>query len=322
VDVVELQGRFPFPDLVAIEAARSALDGQPDHRLVVIDGLALPAFESALLAHRARLSLVGFVHHPLALETGLEPSAQDQLARVESRIWSLLDGIVCPSEDSARAVAETGFDTGRIAVTPPGTELPRSVLRSEPAIPRLPGGPVRLLAVGTLIARKGHALLLEALAEVPSDLLWHLDCIGSLERDPLTVERVRALIRDRHLDGRVTLHGEVSSQARDLAYARAHLFTLPSFHEGYGMVFAEAMAWGLPIVATTGGAIPATVPADAGRLVPPGDRTALARALVDLIGSAEERARLARAARSAAARLADWPEATLRWISEVERLAA
>jgi glycosyltransferase involved in cell wall biosynthesis len=180
---------------------------------------------------------------------------------------------------------------------------------------------VRLLTVGTLVPRKGHALLLEALADLPSGLDWHLDCIGSLERSAETVDRVRALIRDRGLTGRVTLHGEVVESVRDRAYAQADIFALPSYHEGYGMVFAEAMAWGLPVIATTGGAIPQTVPADAGILVTPGDRSALTTVLAALISDGSLRGRMSSAARLAARNLPDWPAASTHWFNCVERLA-
>jgi glycosyltransferase involved in cell wall biosynthesis len=97
---------------------------------------------------------------------------------------------------------------------------------------------------------------------------------------------------------------------------------LPSFHEGYGMVFAEAMAHGMPIVAARAGAVPDTVPDSAGLLVPPGDAAALAAALRRIIGDHGLRRRLAAGAREAGAALPDWPQSVAAWAAALDRLAA
>ena len=104
-------------------------------------------------------------------------------------------------------------------------------------------------------------------------------CVGSLERDPPTARSVRRMISAAGLERRITLAGEWPPQSVAHAYRKADAFVLPSFHEGYGMVFAEAMAYGLPLIATAAGAIPETVSLEAALLVPPGDSAALARAL-------------------------------------------
>jgi glycosyltransferase involved in cell wall biosynthesis len=265
--------------------------------------------------------MVGFVHHPLSLETGLSDPARDALATIEARLWPMLRGIVCPSAESARAVSLSGVPAGRIAVAPPGTDAvdPARMLRSakRDAADRV----VRLLAVGTVTARKGHLLLVDALAALDSRLAWQLDCIGSLERDPATVNALRAAIARAGLESRVTLHGEVSRDRLDQAYGQADCFVLPSWHEGYGMVFAEALAWGLPVIATTGGAIPDVVPASAGRLVAPGDRQGLSTALAELLSDPALRHAWSMGAREASLRLPDWQRATETWIEAVMRMA-
>src|SRR5205807_10464970 len=109
------------------------------------------------------------------------------------------------------------------------------------------------------------------------------------------------------------LAGEQSPRIVMRAYRAADVFVLPSLHEGYGMAFAEAMAHGLPIVATAAGAIPETVPRDAGLLVRPGDAAGLARALRRVIADPALAVRLAAGSRAAGARLPDWRQATERW---------
>jgi glycosyltransferase involved in cell wall biosynthesis len=315
VAVHELAGRFPLADATARTAAEAALAGLAPGSLAVIDGLALPGFADCLEAAAARLRLIGFVHHALALETGLAPAARERLERLEARQQPRLKGVLCPSRVTAAHLEALGVARERVAVTPPGTAKP-AALR-----PPRTDGPLTLLAVGTLTARKGHVLLIEALAPL-ADRPWRLLCIGSLVRDPATAAAVTAAI-DRHgLGDRVSLAGEWPQERIDAAYAAADLFVLASYHEGYGMAFAEALAHGLPIVATSAGAIPETVPASAGLLVPPGERDPLTRALARVLDDAQLRARLARGAAAAGAVLPDWPEATAHWIAALDRLAA
>ena len=164
-------------------------------------------------------------------------------------------------------------------------------------------------------------MLVDALARI-RHLDWNLMCIGSLDRDPATVRAVRRKISAAGFDRRITLAGEWPPASLSCAYRAADIFVLPSFHEGYGMACAEAMAHGLPVIATNAGAIPETVPRRAGLLVPPGDSLALAHALRRVIAEPVLAARLAAGARSAGARLPEWPETTAEWAKALDRLAA
>jgi len=323
VDVVELTGKFPIVDEIARTSARATLELLPDHSLVVIDGLALPAFDHALAANRHRLKVIGFVHHPLVHETGLTTAERGQLEIIEVRVWQMLMGIICPSQKCAEAVATLGIARSMIKVAPPGIQLPpltvaKSYMKEDGSYPFTSA--VKLLTVGSVIPRKGHILLVEALAEL-KDLSWKLDCLGSIESSSETAYRVRDLIRQKGLEDRIHLHGEVSDKIRDVAYFNSEIFVLPSFYEGYGMAFAEAMSWGLPIISTTGGAIPETVPPNAGLLVTPNDQKALIKALETLIADKQLRWRMSLAARKAAQTLPDWPAAGRNWINAVEDFA-
>ncbi len=315
VTVHELPGEFPEADAVARRAAAAVLAGLPDGSAAVIDGLALPAFADCLIPEAGRLRLVGFVHHPLALETGLAAEAGERFAALEMRLLPRLRGVLCPSEITAWAIEEYGVPRARIAITRPGTEKPAAPPRRTPH-----PGPLRLLAVGTVTPRKGHLLLIEALAEL-ADRAWRLRCIGSLTRDPPTAAALERAIAEHRLGDRVTLEGEWPPERLGAAYAEADAFVLPSQHEGYGMAFAEALAYGLPVIGTTGGAIPEVVPATASLLVPPGDREALVAALRLLLDNADLGARLAAGAAAAGAALPDWPAAVQGWIEAFDRLA-
>ena len=106
-----------------------------------------------------------------------------------------------------------------------------------------------------------------------------------------------------------------------MAYQQADAFVLPSYHEGYGMVFAEALAHGMPVISTTAGAIADTVPVGASLLVPPGDEAALREALQRLMTDAVLRSRLTAGAAEAASTLPDWDTAVARWAAALDQVS-
>src|SRR5262249_27404088 len=126
--------------------------------------------------------------------------------------------------------------------------------------------------------------------------------------------------RARGLAERIEIVGSVPDERLAELHANADLFVLPSRFEGYGMAFAEAIAHGLPVIGTTAGAIPDTVPDGAGILVPPDDAAALARALRHLIGDEAERETLAAAARAAAAHLPTWRQSAQEFARAIEAI--
>lgn len=307
---------FPLPDATAREEARGVIEALPDGALVVADGLGFSALPELVEQHAHRLRWMALVHHPLAFESGLSPAEQAQLFDSERRALACARQVVVTSASTARALAGFDVPTGRITVIEPGTD--RSPLATGGGAG---AGALSLLCVATVTARKGHTVLLDALAGLQGRA-WHLHCAGSLARDDATVAAVRAGVTRHGLAGRVTWHGEVDGPALEALYAQADLFVLPSFHEGYGMALAEALAHGLPIVSSAAGAIPDTVPARAGVLVPPGDLDALRGALQRLMDDAAWRASLAAGAREAAERLPTWDDASARFAAVLDAVAA
>jgi glycosyltransferase involved in cell wall biosynthesis len=110
---------------------------------------------------------------------------------------------------------------------------------------------------------------------------------------------------------------EIEPAALQSQYHAADVFVLPSYYEGYGMALAEALSHGLPVVSSNAGAIPTTVPADAGVLVPPGDAAALADALRRVLTDDALRSSLTAAARTAASALPTWDDAVDRFVAEL-----
>ena len=313
IAVHPLDGSFPLPDAVALAHARKVFEAIPAGQLVVIDGLAFGGMPDLVSMHAARLRIVALVHHPLALETGLTPAQAGYLKQNEQAALACARLVLVTSPATARTlVADYGVSPDRIAVVEPGTD-PAPLSAGSGA------GVAGLLCVASLTPRKGHALLFDALYDV-RDRPWQLTCAGSLERSPETTTALRARLARLGLEDRVHLVGEVAPEALVQFYMRADLFVLASWLEGYGMVFAEALAHGLPVIGTTAGAIPDTVPPDAGLLVPAGNRPALAAALARFLDDAPTREVLVTGARRARAMLPGWDRSCDRFAVAIERI--
>lgn len=304
VTVHALDASFPAPTPAALASARSSLARLRDGALVLIDGLALGAMPQVVAAEAQRLRLVALVHHPLAAETGLSAAAAAALERSERAALESVRRVVVTSCATREALRAYGVAPERIDVVVPGTD-------AGPLARGSGAGSVRLLCVAALIPRKGHALLIEALAGL-QDSDWELLCVGSAERDPAHAALLRRQIAERGLGARIRLAGELDEHALAAAFARADAFVLATLHEGYGMAVAEALAHGLPVVSTCTGAIPEIVPREAGFAVPPGDAAALRRAIGAVVGDAALRARLARGAARAREALPAWSAACVR----------
>lgn len=312
VDVHELHGTWPHPGATDLAAASACIAALPDGALVIADGLAFGCLAEVVRPHAQRLRWVAQVHHPLHLETGLSANDSAQLRASESQALPFARQVVVVSHSTAAEVVALGVRPDDIAVVEPGTDpsLPRPRPRSD--------GPVQLLCVATLTPRKGHAVLLQAL-EGLMHLPWVLHLVGSAERDPDTATRLQALAQP--LGGRVVWHGELPGVALHAHYAAADVFVLPSLYEGYGMVVAEAIAHGLPVVCTDGGALAHTLPRAAGLQVPAGDEPSLQAALARIIAEPELRERLAAGARAAAGQLPTWPQQAVLFAAVLEGVA-
>jgi glycosyltransferase involved in cell wall biosynthesis len=299
IDLIDLGEGFPWPDQALRSSARTRLRSTPAGRKIVVDGLALGALPEAASELAGRNPLFALVHHPLALETGLSVQQSQILRASETAALAAVRHVIVTSAATARLVmCDYGVAAERITVARPGNDQPRPVVRGEKDV-------VHLLSVGAVVPRKGFDILVAALAML-TDLPWKLTIVGDRTRDTAMTQQIDREIARHGLGDRVATLGAVSSQRLADLYAQADVFALASHFEGYGMAYAEAVAHGLPIVGTSAGAIPETVPAQAGLLVPPGDGSAFAQALRRLISDRDLRSRMAGASRAAAAELPTW----------------
>ena len=303
VSVPRLEGRFPDPDARAGKAVADAFGACPEDTTLLVDSLVLPTLAEVPRDVVRGRTIIALVHHLASDETGIPQATRRRLSEREQEALPRASGVIVTSAYTSDRVARAGADPERIRVVVPGTD-PAPAANGPQA-----GEPAMLLCVGALVPRKGQDVLVHALS-LERARSWRCVLAGSTGRDPEFVLRVRRLVEEEGLYNRIEFAGECTGEELARLYDRASVFVLPSYFEGYGMALTEAIARGLPVISTNSGAIPHTVPGDAGILVPAGDAQALGAAVASLlegsIGEGGRRAGLASAARRHAASLPDW----------------
>ena len=231
-------------------------------------------------------------------ESGIERIALRIQAWLEARHVRRADRVITTSAYSAGRIARFyGLDRARIVIVPELIDLV-SWDRVVGASPR-EEGPPRILTVAHLYPRKGVDALLRAFASVPAEA--QLRIVGTGPEG----ERLEQLAHTLGLTDRVHFLGHLPFAALVAEYRNATLFALPTEQEGFGIVFLEAMASSLPIIATRVAAVPEVVSDGVtALLVDPGDESTLAQLLETLLSDASLRKRLGDAGRAHAARFA------------------
>lgn len=270
-DLVGLPGSFPRPDATALREMDQYLSRCPDQAVVVLDGLAMSGMPEIVERHSQRLALIALIHHPLADESGLTPEAQGWFFDTERRALAAVNKVITTSPFTARRLADFGVSPQRIAVAEPGVATADIARKTQArAVPTTP----RILCVGHLSPRKAQHQLVAALRELQS-LDWHCTLVGALDRDAAYSRRVAHEIESAGLHGRIELAGEADDEHLVELYRNADLFVFPSLYEGYGMVIDEAVAAGLPIISSDGGALAETAKRPGAVQYPAGDIEAL-----------------------------------------------
>jgi glycosyltransferase involved in cell wall biosynthesis len=293
----QVSGAWPAPDQSLDGQVEAELTQVADGALVVFDGL-LGTAATALLRQADRLRLVALVHMPGA--PGGPPPAVLHSARL----------MVTTSQWTARTLlAEPAVNPDRVVVAPPGVD-PAPLAAGSPT-----GG--ALLCVAPVVPAKGHDVLVDALVGLrlqdPAALDWTCALVGAVDGDAEYVDRLRTVLARGGLTDRVTFTGVRTGPQLEQTYAEADLLVLPTRLESYGMVVTEALARGVPVVASDVGGV-AEALGEAldgrrpGRLVPAGDVNALTTAISDWLTEPTRRARWRARARERRTALTGWDE--------------
>jgi glycosyltransferase involved in cell wall biosynthesis len=283
--------------------ARRLIDSRVD--ILLEDELNHPSLISAnrQVAGTAGIPIVAIVHHLRSSEPW--PPALCYLYRTVERAYLRgVDSFVFNSQATRSAVERLASASKPFLLAPPGGDrlglgLAADAVRTRASQP----GPLRILFVGSLIARKGLHVLLDALASLPPET-WSLEVIGDLERDGAYRTRIRQQIVRHGLEAFVQLRGAMDDKGLTDAFRRSHVLAVPSAYEGFGIAYLEAMTFGLPVLASAaGGASDVVTDGENGYLIAPGDIAALTghlgalsrdRGLLSRLGLAARRQALSR----------------------------
>lgn len=311
VEIVSLPWRsYPahLRDYLSPALTRQLLNLRVDTLLQ--DELSHPSLLAAnrRLARLRGIPIVAIVHHLRSSEPWT-PAARLLYRAVERAYLRGVDGFVFNSQ-ATRAAVDALVGSGKpFVVAPPGGDrlglVPVSGdVRARAGQP----GPLRVLFVGSLIARKGLHVLLEALVALPAGS-WSLEVIGEAARDAPYAARVRRQIARLGLDESVSLRGATDDRTLVETLRRSHVLAGPSAYEGFGIAYLEAMAFGLPVLAcAAGGAPEVVVEGETGYLIPPGSPALLAERLRSLGLDRDLLARLGVAARARALAQPQWAD--------------
>jgi glycosyltransferase involved in cell wall biosynthesis len=306
VDLLSLGPGFPYPSQHTRNEAAELLQAVTPGTLIVMDGLAAGVLPEAIAACAQTHPVIALVHHPLAYEAGLSLDQAQAFLKSETQALRHVTHVIVTGPSTARDLTQSfGVDPHSVEVVCPGTARAPQALGSG-------SDTIELLSVGSVIPRKGFDVLLAALQPL-ADLPWRLSIAGDLSRDDRAPLQLKQDIDRFGFESRVHPLGVVDDTQLEALYRTADVFVLASLFEGYGMAYAEALARGLPVIGTTGGAIPDTVPSGAGLLVPPGDVQSLTQALRSVIEDPALRAKLSQGARKAAALQPTWEESAARF---------
>jgi glycosyltransferase involved in cell wall biosynthesis len=280
-----------------------------------------------LLAIQREFPLLGTIHHPIAVDRRLELEHAASFGKrlairrwygftgMQARVARRLRRIVTVSESSRDDIErEFGVARSRIHVVPVGVDTDQ--FRPIPTVRRVPG---RLVTTASAdVAMKGLRFLLEAVAKLRTERDLSLVVIGRPRENGRTAETLERL----GLRGAVEFVSGVTEARIYELYSEAELAIVPSLYEGFSLPAIEAMACGVPVVATTGGALPEVIGRDGetGFLVPPGNADALAAAIASALDDPAARARIGAAGRQRVVDQWSWRTTAARTVEQYREL--
>ncbi len=244
------------------------------------------------LRRYTNVPIVSIVHH-LRCREQWTAWQRPFYRHIERCYLNTIDGFIFNSQTTRQTVADMIGDVGPHVVAYPACDRFQSPLTPDEIVARAQQpGPLRLLFVGNLIPRKGLHTLIAALSLLPLED-WRLDVVGNTAVSPPYAQQIQHQIAKANLATRITLHEALPDEQLQTLYAQSHVLAVPSQYEGFGIVYLEGMAFGLPAIASTGGAAHELITdGENGFLVEVGETAVLAHHIRHLIHNREHLTRM------------------------------
>jgi glycosyltransferase involved in cell wall biosynthesis len=266
--------------------------------LILQDELSHPSL--FLLNHRLRkyrdVPLVSIVHQVLSCQP--RRYWMNILFKTIEKIYlTSVDAFIFNSETTRGRVQHLiNFEGPSIVANPGGDRLGHLQAAEQIKARATQRGPLELVFVGNITPIKGLVPLLESLARLAPQI-WRLTVVGSLSMDPGYVRRVKRLISEKKIRQQVDLAGPLDGNELINILSKSHLFVMPFSHEGFGIAYLEALAYGLPVLASTAGAVKEYIqPGQNGFLQTPDNPGVLCKHINNLYRDRDKLARMSSAA--------------------------
>ncbi|MGB7873235.1 MAG: glycosyltransferase family 4 protein [Anaerolineales bacterium] len=257
----------------------------PDLDLLIQDELNHPSLLSAN-SHPRSYPVISLVHHLRCSEQ--RPAWVNWFYRlIEKRYLNSVNGFIFNSQTTKRVVnGLIGSSKPHIVAYPPTDRFGQGVKEAEIEARAKEPGPLRILFLGNVVNRKGLHTLLEVISFLPP--AFSLDVVGGLTAEPEYARAMQEKVTVHGLQSTVQFHGPLDNEPLVEKLKSAHVLVVPSSYEGFGIVYLEGMAFGLPAIGTTAGAACEIISdSENGYLVPPDDAERLAERLSALANDRE-----------------------------------
>ncbi len=229
--------------------------------------------------------IVSLIHHLRCSELRSKWK-NDLYCAVEQKYLKSVDGFIFNSQTTKRAVNSLIRSGKPSVVAYPPTDRFGEAISEKEIKARATQNPLRILFLGNIIERKGLHILLEAIRLLTFDL--RLDVVGSISSEPKYAEQMQDFITKNNLSSFIILHNSLNNEPLKQKLQQAHVLIVPSSYEGFGIVYLEGMAFGLPAIGTTAGAAGEIIEHEkTGYLIEPNDSTTLASHISSLASNRE-----------------------------------
>jgi len=319
-------GTFPEPLTFSLRAYRKIRELLPYHKFDIIHDNQCLGY-GLLLMKRLKVPVVATIHHPIPIDRELELAQASSLREkfkmkrwysfcgMQSRVARRMDRVITVSQSSAGAIERSHkVPRDKIRVVYNGIDM--DLFKRDDGIAKEPN---RLILVNSgEQSIKGVSYLMEALHLLRDGIEVKLTVVGSLAPDGQCVK----LIKEYGLGDMVAFTGRVTMEELVKHYLASEICVVPSLYEGFGFPAAEAMSCQLPVITTSGGALPEVVgqDGDTGIMVPPADSDALAAAVKRLLGDESLRRKMGEAGRKRVESNFTWEQAAKKTVEAYEEV--